>query len=51
MTAQGALLDKPNTVMPSEQDARLATESSRILSAFDGKQSWKAARNCDFRLR
>ena len=38
MTAQGALLDKPNTVMPSEQDARLATESSRILSAFDGKQ-------------
>jgi excisionase family DNA binding protein len=38
MGAHGALLDKPNTVMPSEQDARLATESSRILSAVDGKQ-------------
>jgi len=34
MSATNALLDKPNAVLPSEQDAQLATESSRTLSAL-----------------
>jgi excisionase family DNA binding protein len=35
MGALNALFDKPNTVLPSAQDAKLATESSRILSGIE----------------
>jgi len=38
-----ALLEKPGTVIPTEQDVRLATESSRILS--------KARPESDLRVR
>ena len=32
------LLDKPETVVPTEQDVATATESSRLLSKIDGKR-------------
>ncbi|MDR3500701.1 MAG: helix-turn-helix domain-containing protein [Parvibaculum sp.] len=43
MTALNTLLDKPDTIVPSEKDAQLATESSRILSS--------ALPEGDFRVR
>jgi len=46
MGALNALLDKPNTVMPSEQDTKLATESSRILSAIEATEATN-----EFRVR
>jgi excisionase family DNA binding protein len=46
LMAMNALLDKPNMVLPSERDARLATESSRILSATETTQATE-----EFRVR
>jgi excisionase family DNA binding protein len=34
MNGLNGLLDKPNAVLPSKEDAELATESSRVLSAL-----------------
>lgn len=39
MGALGALLDQPGSGLPTEQDAKLATESSRILSQTDGAET------------
>jgi excisionase family DNA binding protein len=36
MSALKGLLDKPDTVIPTQRDTELATESSRILSSLDG---------------
>ncbi len=46
MGALNALLDKPNTGLPSEEDTRLATESSRILSAVEATDA-----DAEFRVR
>ena len=41
MGTGNALLDKPNTVLPSKEDAQLAAESSRILSALKGSGEFR----------
>lgn len=39
MGAMNTLLDKPNMVLPSEHDTKLAAESSRILSAIGAMET------------